>query len=159
MSSTNGSSLPNAYSWVLYYDRRLVGHSLLEQNTPFEGSWRDFCYCQLRVCWYGAVSLTGERVCRLQLLLALASVIILGSGSRGTRDHILLPQMWDFPFRRLLRLTGLRWRYSTPPPHGSYPPSTPLHEPSKKHRFQQYLYWCYSGNEFSKPLLRNDSTL
>jgi hypothetical protein len=23
-----------------------------------------------------------------------------------------------FPFRRLLRLAGLRWRYSTPPPHG-----------------------------------------
>jgi hypothetical protein len=24
-----------------------------------------------------------------------------------------------FPFRRLLRLAGLRWRYSKPPPHGS----------------------------------------
>jgi hypothetical protein len=24
----------------------------------------------------------------------------------------------DFPFRRLLRLAGLRWRYSTPPPYG-----------------------------------------
>jgi hypothetical protein len=24
----------------------------------------------------------------------------------------------DFPFRRLVRLAGLRWRYSTPPPHG-----------------------------------------
>jgi hypothetical protein len=29
-------------------------------------------------------------VCRLQLLLALASVVILRSESRGTRDHILL---------------------------------------------------------------------
>jgi hypothetical protein len=38
--------------------------------------------------------------------------------SRGTRDHILLSQIRDFPFRRLLWLTGLRWRYSTPPPHG-----------------------------------------
>jgi hypothetical protein len=27
-------------------------------------------------------------------------------------------QNWDFPFRRLLRLAGSRWRYSTPPPHG-----------------------------------------
>jgi hypothetical protein len=32
-------------------------------------------------------------------------------------DHILLPQIWDFPFCHLLRLTGLRWKYSTPPPH------------------------------------------
>jgi hypothetical protein len=73
---------------------------------------------QLRVCWCGALSPTGERICRLQLLLALASAAILGSESRGTRDHILLPQIRDFPFPRLLRLAGLRWRYSTPPPHG-----------------------------------------
>jgi hypothetical protein len=26
--------------------------------------------------------------------------------------------IWDFTFRRLLRLAGSRWRYSTPPPHG-----------------------------------------
>jgi hypothetical protein len=38
--------------------------------------------------------------------------------SHGSRDHILLSQILDLPFRRLLRLAGLRWRYSTPPPHG-----------------------------------------
>jgi hypothetical protein len=47
----------------------------------------------------------------------LDSVVVLGSESRGTRDHILLSQIRDFPFRRLLRLVRLRWRYSTPPPH------------------------------------------
>jgi hypothetical protein len=73
---------------------------------------------QLRVCWCGALSLTRGRVCRLQLLLILASAVIFGSESRGTRDHILLSQIRDFPFRRLLRLAGSRWRYSTPPPHG-----------------------------------------
>jgi hypothetical protein len=73
---------------------------------------------QLRVCWYGVFSLTKGRVCRLQLLLALASAVILGSESLETRDHILLSQIGDFPFRHLLRLAGLRWRYSTPPPHG-----------------------------------------
>jgi hypothetical protein len=31
---------------------------------------------QLRVCWFGAPSLTRGRVCRLQLLLALASAVI-----------------------------------------------------------------------------------
>jgi hypothetical protein len=34
------------------------------------------------------------------------------------RDHVLLSQIRDFPFRRLLRLAGLRWRYSTPSPYG-----------------------------------------
>jgi hypothetical protein len=42
----------------------------------------------------------------------VASAVILGSESSGTRDHILLSQIRDFPFRRLLRLAGLRWRYS-----------------------------------------------
>jgi hypothetical protein len=41
-----------------------------------------------------------------------------GPESLGNRDHILLSQIWDFPFRRLLRLAGSRWKYSTPPPRG-----------------------------------------
>jgi hypothetical protein len=73
---------------------------------------------QLRVCWFGAPSLTRGRVCHLQLLLALARAVIFGSESRRTRGHILLSQIRDFPFRRFLRLAGSRWRYSTPPPHG-----------------------------------------
>jgi hypothetical protein len=73
----------------------------------------------LRVCWSRALSLTRGQVYRLQLLLALASAVILGSESRGTRDHILLSQVPDFPFCCLLRIAGLRWRYSTPPPHGN----------------------------------------
>jgi hypothetical protein len=72
----------------------------------------------LRVCSFGAPSLTRWRVCRLQLLLVLASAVIFGSESSRTRGHILLSQIRDFPFRRLLRLSGSRWRYSTPPPHG-----------------------------------------
>jgi hypothetical protein len=73
---------------------------------------------QLRVCWFGAPSLTRGRVCRLQFLLALASAVIFLSEPHRIRGHILLSQIWDFPFRRLLRLAGSRWRYSTPPPHG-----------------------------------------
>jgi hypothetical protein len=67
---------------------------------------------------WGALSMTRRRVCDLQLLLALASSVILGSESRGARDYILLSQIRDFPFRRPLRLPGLRWRYSAPPPRG-----------------------------------------
>jgi hypothetical protein len=66
---------------------------------------------QLRVYWCGALSLTRGRTCRLQLLLVLASAVILESESH------LLSQNRKFPFCRLLRLAGLRWRYSTPPPH------------------------------------------
>jgi hypothetical protein len=73
---------------------------------------------QLRPCFRGTPSLTIGRFCLLYMLLALASVVVLGSESLGTRDHILLSQMWDFPFPRLLRLAGSRWRHSTPPPHG-----------------------------------------
>jgi hypothetical protein len=72
---------------------------------------------QLRSCFSGVPSLTRGRVCLLYMLLALISVVFLGSGSLGTRDHILLAEIWDFPFRHLLRLAGSRWRYSNPCPN------------------------------------------
>jgi hypothetical protein len=68
---------------------------------------------QLRSCSCGAPSLTRGRV-----LLALASAIFLGSESLGSRNHMLLSHMWEYHFRRLLRLAGSRWRYSISPPHG-----------------------------------------
>jgi hypothetical protein len=43
---------------------------------------------QFRICWCGAACLTRGRVCRLQLLLALANVDIL-------HGHILLSQIRD----------------------------------------------------------------
>jgi hypothetical protein len=61
---------------------------------------------QLRFCWCGALSLTRGRVYHLQLLLVLASAVILGSESHGTCDHILLSQIREFSFCRLLRLAG-----------------------------------------------------
>jgi hypothetical protein len=42
-------------------------------------------------------SLTSGRVCRLQLLLVLASAVIFRSESRETHDHILLSQIRDSP--------------------------------------------------------------
>jgi hypothetical protein len=61
------------------------------------------------VCWCGAASLTRGWICRLQLLLDLASAAIFVSVSRVTHDHILLPQIIFFSFRRLLGLSGIRW--------------------------------------------------
>jgi hypothetical protein len=74
-------------------------------------------FWQLRFWFCGAPSLTRWRVCLLRMLLALPSAVLPGSESLCSRDHILLSQIWDFPFRSLLRLAGSRWRYSTTPPH------------------------------------------
>jgi hypothetical protein len=133
----------------------------LEIEHPFEAYDQIFITVrQLRLCWCGALSLTRGPVCRLQLLMALANAVILGSESSGNRDHILLSQIRDFPFRLLLRLVDLRWRHSTPPPrrifwlirfcttyivsrraYGKHIHCPPMDicEPHRKHRF---LY-CY----------------
>jgi hypothetical protein len=57
-------------------------------------------------------------VCRLKLLLELASVVILRSESRGSHDHILLSQIQDSPIWRAKSL------YLYPPGTGlpSYTP-------------------------------------
>jgi hypothetical protein len=110
---------------------------------------------QLRVCWFGAPSLTGGRVCRLQFLLVLASAVIFWSESHRTCGHILLSQIRDFTFRRPLRLAGSRWRYSTTPPHGDPPYSficpliIPRHGSHGKHLF------CYQECVFIGPLPTN----
>jgi hypothetical protein len=55
---------------------------------------------QLNSCGYSphvTSSLTRGWVCRLQLLLVLASAVILRSESRRTHDHILLSEIRDFP--------------------------------------------------------------
>jgi hypothetical protein len=93
------------------------------------------------IVFCGAPSLTRGRVCLLYMLLALSSAVFLGSESLGTRNRIILPQIWNFHFRRLLRLAGSPWRYSTPPPHGSWliVPNVLViksrHGPHRKHRF------------------------
>jgi hypothetical protein len=70
-------------------------------KAPIWGLEPDIYYWQTvaGLLMWGA--LTRGWVCRLQLLRALASRVILGSESRGTRNHILLFQIWDFPFCRL----------------------------------------------------------
>jgi hypothetical protein len=92
-------------------DWRLVSQSV-SLGVIFITFW------QLWSCFSGAPSLDERTGLSFYMLLAVASVVFLGSEFLSTRDHILLPQIWDFPFRRLLRLAGSRWRYSTPPPHG-----------------------------------------
>jgi hypothetical protein len=79
------------------------------------------------------------------MLLVLASLVFLGSKSLGTRDRILLSQIWDLPCRRLLRLAGLRWRYSTPSPHGcnSVTAFTSLTSTLQRPHGKHYVYCCW----------------
>jgi hypothetical protein len=127
----------------LYYDRHSVGQSVLMSGTHLGPA---IFFRQLRVCYFVALSLMRGRVCNLLLLLVLASTVPLGSESRGTQYHILLSQFsrflqpagpgpriyipqeqggpviplsTGFPYCRLLRLAGLLWRYSNPPPYVS----------------------------------------
>jgi hypothetical protein len=64
-------------------------------QAPIWGLRPDFYYCQTVAGFlmWGALSLTREWVCRLQLLLVLTSAVILGSEPHGTCDHILLSQI------------------------------------------------------------------
>jgi hypothetical protein len=97
------------------------GHSASKSSCRAPSGAHDLIFItvwQLLSCFCGAPSLTRGRVWLLYMLLVFASAVFLGSESLGTRDHILLSQIWDFPFRRLLRLAGSRWRYTIPPPHG-----------------------------------------
>jgi hypothetical protein len=64
--------------------------SLSWNKPPACGLRRDFYYCQTVA---GLLMWDALSVCRLQLLLALASAVLFGSDSIGTRDHILLSQI------------------------------------------------------------------
>jgi hypothetical protein len=73
---------------------------------PISVSWRQApwdsrsVFIQLNTCGhspYVTFSMTRKWVCRLQLLLVLASAVIFRSESRGTRDHILLVSNFRLP--------------------------------------------------------------
>jgi hypothetical protein len=120
--------LPTDFHWLLI---KLSSQSQSHIATDGQSVSKSWCrapsgthdqifgyYClTVTVLFLGAPSLTGGRVCFLYMLLGLSNAVFLGSESLGTRDRILLSQISDFPFCRLLRLAGSQWRYLTPPPH------------------------------------------
>jgi hypothetical protein len=68
-------------------------------TSPLRLTTSNFIF-QLNTCGYSPYvtsSLMRGWVCRLQLLLVLASAVILRSESHGTHDHILLSQIQDSP--------------------------------------------------------------
>jgi hypothetical protein len=76
-------------------------------KAPIWGLWPDFYYHQTvaGLLIWGALS--DESI-------GLSFTTAAGARQR----HIFLSQIRDFPYRHLLQLAGLRWRYLTPPPHG-----------------------------------------
>jgi hypothetical protein len=94
---------------------------------------------------------------------------IRDSANLESRVHVSVPPGTGFPLRRLLRLTGLRWTYSNPPPHGMLtqrflvPGTKGYHGPCRKYRFQELLYYCVfihcRGNMFTAPLLSSGPIL
>jgi hypothetical protein len=100
----------------LCYDQRSVGQSVMVSSTLLGLTTRFL----LQSDSFGVVGM-GRSLWRENgpaVSIADDPCQLVFFGSESLHDHILLSQYWDFPFRRLLRLAGSRWRYSTPPPHG-----------------------------------------
>jgi hypothetical protein len=101
-----GGRIKSLTSRALY---RLKSESELLYDWPFTVNQFAFMTSPLRVttgifrlniCFhspYVTSSLTRRWVCRLQLLLGLASAVILNLECSGTHDHILLSQIRDSP--------------------------------------------------------------
>jgi hypothetical protein len=86
------TELPKSGSQLLH-DWRLTANQLVLAWSPLRLTTSNFIF-QLNTCCYRPYvtsSLTRGWVCRLQLMLVLASALILEFESRGTRKHILLP--------------------------------------------------------------------
>jgi hypothetical protein len=83
----------------ILYDWRFTANQFVLATSPLRLTASNFIL-QLNTCCYRPYvtsSLTRGWVCRLQLVLGLASAVILRSESRGTDGHILLSQIRDFP--------------------------------------------------------------
>jgi hypothetical protein len=82
----------------LLYDWRFTANQFVLAPSPLR--LKTSIFFQLYICDhspYVKYSLTRGWVCLLQLLLVIASAVILRSESLGTHDHILLSQIWDSP--------------------------------------------------------------
>jgi hypothetical protein len=83
----------------LLYERRFTANQFVLAKSPLRHKTSNFIF-QLNIYGYSPYvtpSLTRGWVCRLQLLLVLASAVILRSESRRTHDHILLSRIRDSP--------------------------------------------------------------
>jgi hypothetical protein len=90
LKTESGSELLVLYDW-----RFTANQLVLAPPSPLRPTTSNFIF-QLNTCGYSLYvtsSLTRRWICPLELLLVLASAVILRSESRGTQDHILLSQI------------------------------------------------------------------
>jgi hypothetical protein len=80
----------------VYLQSVRLGDKLLENHDQYFFSLNTWGHSSYITC-----SLTRGWVCRLQLLLVLASAVILRSKSSGTHDHVFLSRI-----RQFLKLEG-----------------------------------------------------
>jgi hypothetical protein len=83
----------------LLYDWRFTANQFVLATSPLRLTTSNFIF-QLNTCCYSPYvtsSLTRGWVCRLQLLLVFANVVVLRYESRGAHGRILLSQIWDCP--------------------------------------------------------------
>jgi hypothetical protein len=89
----------------MHSENRCVGNAEIRTRllrSTVNLKYREICHIifQMNTCSHNSYvtsSLTRGWICRLQLLLGLASAVILRSEPRGTHDHILLSQIRDSP--------------------------------------------------------------
>jgi hypothetical protein len=105
--------------WVLCYDRRSVGQSVLEYSTHLGLTTRFLLSSEtcglvdvVRHLWRDDGSIVENCCCSRQGSHFRARVPLDSWPYFTVSDSRL-------SFRRVLRLTGLRWKYSTPPQHGN----------------------------------------
>jgi hypothetical protein len=80
------------YDWQFTSSKFCLGDKPLENHDQYFFQLNNCCYSH-----YVTSFLARGWVCRLQLLLALASTVILRSKSRGPHYHILLSRIRDSP--------------------------------------------------------------
>jgi hypothetical protein len=90
-------------------------------SSPNCCSWFDIYYCLTVTVLFLLCALSDERA---RLSFVYAAGLRQDSLSRvrvpwDSWPYFTLSVLW-LPVRRLLRLVGSRWRYSSPPPHGSF---------------------------------------
>jgi hypothetical protein len=87
------------YIEIPLYDWQFTANQFVLVTSPFRLATSNFIFLLNTRGYspYVTSSLIRGWVCRLQLLLLLASTIILRSKSCGTHDHILLSQIQHYP--------------------------------------------------------------
>jgi hypothetical protein len=99
MNTRTSFSLTSGSESELLHNWRFTANQFFLVPSPLRLTTSNFIF-QLNACGYSPYviySLTRGWVCRLQLLLVLASAVILMSESRLTNDHILLSLIRDSP--------------------------------------------------------------